>query len=295
MTSTINNKLSWGKLMNKRNLSFRLSLKAQGGYLFIGFFFLPASSQLEQWWLDSILIIFLLAIYIAFFIQNVRLRKAHERHRDFSHSLIDLQEKERKRIAAELHDSIAQNVLIIKNSALIGLRWMRNPSKMAKHLTEISDYASQTLQDIRKVSQNLRPVLLDRLGLTESLLNLVGTVSSATSIQTTASIDRIDNLLNKEAEINIFRIVQESLNNILKHSQATHAEIRIKKDAQKIRILINDNGKGMDTSSSVINSNTGMGLLGIAERINMLEGTWQITSLSGNGTSIQVEIPYNHQ
>jgi signal transduction histidine kinase len=278
--------------MNKRYLSLLLSLKDRGGYFFIGFFFLPTSSQLEQWWLDSLLIILSLAIYIAFFIQNIRLRKSRERHREFSHSLIDLQEKERKRIAAELHDSIGQNLLIIKNSALIGLRLKKNPSKMAKRLTEISDYASQTLQDIRKVSQNLRPVLLDRLGLTESLLNLVGTISSATSIQTTASIDRVDNLLNKESEINVFRIVQESLNNIVKHSQATHAEIRIKKDAQKIRILITDNGKGMDTSSSMINANTGMGLLGIAERINMLNGTWQITSVSGNGTSIQIEIPY---
>jgi signal transduction histidine kinase len=294
MINIIYNKLSWVKLMNNRHLPFRLSLKAYGGYSFIGSFFLPIPSLLEQWWLDSILIILLLAIYAAFIIQNIRLRKAHERHRDFSHSLIDLQEKERKRIAAELHDSIGQNLLIIKNSALIGLRLKRSPSKMAKRLTEISDYASQTLQDIRKVSQNLRPVLLDRLGLTESLLNLVGTISSATSIQTTASIDRVDNLLNKEAEINVFRIVQESLNNIVKHSQATHAEISIKKNAQKIRILINDNGKGMDTSSSLINTNTGMGLFGIAERINMLNGTWQISSLPDSGTSIQVEIPYNH-
>jgi signal transduction histidine kinase len=165
---------------------------------------------------------------------------------------------------------------------------------MTKHLTEISDYASQTLQDIRKVSQNLRPVLLDRLGLTESLRNLAGTISSDTSIQTTASIDYVDNLLNKEAEINLFRIVQESLNNIVKHSHATSAEISVKKDTEKIRILIKDNGKGMNSSRSETPSDVGMGLIVMAERIKMLDGTLQITSFSGSGTSIQVEIPCNH-
>jgi signal transduction histidine kinase len=271
-----------------------ISLKAPGRYQFFSSFLFPILPQGGEWWMDIIIIIIAFAIYIAYIIQFIHLRKAHERQRDFSHSLIDLQEKERKRIAAELHDSIAQSILIIKNSALIGLRLKRSPSKMAKHLTEISDYASQTLQDIRKVSQNLRPVLLDRLGLTESLRHLAGTISSATPIQATASIDQVDNLLNQEAEINLFRIVQESLNNIVKHSRATSAEISVKKDAQKIRILIKDNGKGMNTSRSEIRSDVGMGLIVMAERIKMLDGTLQITSFSGNGTSIQVEIPCNH-
>jgi signal transduction histidine kinase len=269
-----------------------ISLRAiEGVRLFCSFLFflLP---QLEKWWLDLILIILVVAIYIGYFVQFIRLRKAHERQRDFSHTLIDLQEKERKRIAAELHDSIAQNILIIKNSALIGLYSKRSSLKMAKHLTEISEYASQTLQDIRKVSQNLRPVLLDRLGLTESLRHLAGTISSATSIQATASIDPVDNLLNKEAEINLFRIVQESLNNIIKHSHATKAEISVKKDTQKIQILIKDNGKGMSAPHSEVRSDIGIGLIVMAERIKMLDGTLQINSFAGNGTSIHVEIPY---
>jgi two-component system, sensor histidine kinase LadS len=277
-------------MIREGHLSF-LSTRAQGGCWLFGSFLFLTLPPWGKWWLDLILIILVIAIYIGYFVQFIRLKKAHEHLRDFSHSLIDLQEKERKRIAAELHDSIAQNVLIIKNSALIGLRLKRSPSKIAKHLTEISEYASQTLQDIRKVSQNLRPVLLDRLGLTESLLNLAGTISSATSIHITTSIDQVDNTLNKEAEINLFRIVQESLNNIVKHSQATNAEISIKKETKNIRILIKDNGKGMSTPHSEIRSDVGMGLIIMAERIKMLEGTWQITSFSGNGTSIQVEIP----
>lgn len=266
-------------------------LTGSESYRFFCCFLSPALLQEGKWWLDIIVIIVAFSIYIAYFIQFIHLRKAHKQLQDFSHSLIDLQEKERKRIAAELHDSIAQNILIIKNSALIGLRLKRSPAKMAKTLAEISEYASLTLQDIRKVSQNLRPVLLDRLGLTESLRQLAGTITSVTTIQATASIDQVDNLLNKEAEINLFRVVQESLNNIVKHSQATIADISVKKDARKIRILIKDNGKGMNTSHSEIGSDGGMGLIVMAERIKMLDGTLQITSFSGSGTAIQVEIP----
>ena len=284
------NELSGGIMIHEERSSF-IPMKAPGGYLLFGCFLFPTLQQEGKWWLDILVIIIAFAIYIAYFIQFIRLRKANERQRDFSLSLIELQEKERKRIAAELHDSVAQNILIIKNSALIGLRLKKSSLKMAKHLTEISEYASQTLQDIRKISQNLRPVLLDRLGLTESLRHLTGTISSVTSIQATASIDQIDNLLSKEAEINLFRIVQESLNNIVKHSQATTAEISVNKDAKKIRILIKDNGKGMNTSHGETRTDTGMGLVVMAERIKMLDGTLQITSFSGNGTSIQVEIP----
>ena len=277
-------------MIHKEHPSF-FSTRAHDGCWLFGFFLLPSLPEGERWWLDIILIILVVAIYVAYFVQFIRLRKAHERLQDFSHSLIDLQEKERKRIAAELHDSIAQSILIIKNSALIGLRLKKSPSKMVKHLAEISEYASQSLQDIRKVSQNLRPVLLDRLGLTESLRNLAGNISSATSIQITTSIDQVDNLLDKEAEINLFRIVQESLNNIVKHSYATSAEISVKKDSRKIRILIKDNGKGMNAPHSEVRTDVGMGLIVMAERIKMLEGTWQINSFAGTGTTIQAEIP----
>jgi two-component system, sensor histidine kinase LadS len=277
-------------MIYKEHPSF-LSTKTYDGCCLFGFFLLPTLPEWERGWLDIILIVLVVAIYVAYFVLFIRLRKANERLRHFSHSLIDLQEKERKRIAAELHDSIAQSILIIKNSALIGLRLKKTPSKMVKHLTEISEYASQSLQDIRKVSQNLRPVLLDRLGLTESLRNLAGNISSATSIQITTSIDQVDNLLDKEAEINLFRIVQESLNNIVKHSQATNAEINIKKDSHNIRILIKDNGKGMNTSHSAVRTDGGMGLIVMAERIKMLEGKWQINSYAGTGTSIEAEIP----
>jgi signal transduction histidine kinase len=220
------------------------------------------------------------------------LKKEHERQRELSHLLIDLQEKERKRIAAELHDSIGQDILIIKNYALLGLRSKKSLSKMAEQLQEISTYASQTLEDIRKISQNLRPVLLDRLGLTEALKNLISTIATVTSIHATASIDAIDNIFDKESEINLFRLVQESLNNVIKHSQATEAEVRIIKNKKMIHVVITDNGKGIATTTSEKKIFDGLGQVVMLERVSMLKGTWECTSTPETGTTIMVEIPW---
>jgi signal transduction histidine kinase len=151
------------------------SMRADGGFQVFCFFLFPILHQRDNVWLEVILIVLVLILYTAYFKQFIRLRKAPERQWFVSHSLMELQEKERKRIAAELHESIAQNILVMKNFALIGLRSMRSPAIMARHLTEVSKYTSQTLQDKRKVTQNLRPILLDRLGLTDSLRHLAGT------------------------------------------------------------------------------------------------------------------------
>jgi len=220
------------------------------------------------------------------------LKKEKERQLELSHLLIDLQEKERKRIAAELHDSIGQDILIMKNYALLGLRSKKSMAKMAEQLQEISSFASQTLEDIRKISQNLRPVLLDRLGLTESLKHLVGTIAAVTSIKALASIADVDNLFDKESEINLFRLIQEALNNVIKHSQATEAEVKIIKDDTMVHVVIADNGKGMAARESEKKVFEGLGLIVMEERVKMLKGTWHHTSTAGSGTTISVDIPW---
>jgi len=219
------------------------------------------------------------------------MKKEHERQHELSHMLIDHQEKERKRIAAELHDGIGQNILVIKNYALIGLRSKKKPSKMVEQLSEISSFASQTLEDVRKISQNLRPVLLDRLGLTESLRHLVATIATVTSIKITAFIVELDNIFGKESEINIFRLVQEALNNIIKHSQAKEADVKITKDDKMIHVVISDDGKGIVMAPAERKLVDGIGLMVISERVKMLKGNWNCISTPGVGTMIVIDIP----
>lgn len=246
--------------------------------------------NLSSWFFYCILIVF--AVYVCFVVQFLRYRKVQPHQEELAHSLIERQEKERKRIASELHDSIGQDILILKNMALIGLRSKKDTKVMAIQLQEISKYASQTLKDIREISQNLRPILLDRLGLTESLKYLIENMTIATHLDVTTSLDQIDNLLNKESEINLFRIIQESLNNIIKHSHATRVNVEIARDRNIIHVTIADNGKGFNKVHTGKNRSSGLGLVVIEERVKMLNGTWELNSSCGNGTSIIVNIPF---
>ena len=246
---------------------------------------------MNNWSLDIILIVSASVLYIGSAVQYYFIRKERKREHELSHLLIDLQEKERKRIAAELHDSIGQDILIIKNYALIGLRSKKSLSKMAAQLHQISSFASQTLEDVRKISHNLRPVLLDRLGLTQALKHLVATIASMTSIVITAYIDEVDSIFDKESEINLFRLVQEALNNIVKHSQAKEADVKITKNDKMIHLVISDNGKGMVTNTTERKMFEGLGQIVISERVKMLKGTMNCISTPGVGTMIVVDIP----
>jgi signal transduction histidine kinase len=280
-----------GNTYNENSISIGKNTIFLGG---MPLFMMPALfvTHWDSVWLDIFLILSALILYIAYVVQYLHLKREHNRQLELSHLLIDLQEKERKRIAAELHDSIGQDILILKNYALIGLQSKKYPSKMIKQLQEISSFASQTLEDIRKISQNLRPVLLDRLGLAESLRHLVATIGTITSIRADAFIADIDNLFDKESEINLFRLVQEALNNIIKHSQATKAEVMIAKDETMIHVSITDNGNGLLTRGSEKKIFDGLGLVLMAERVKMLKGTWNWNSAPGTGTTIIVDIPY---
>jgi signal transduction histidine kinase len=246
---------------------------------------------MNNWWLDITLIVGACAIYIGGAVQYRYIKRGQKREQELSHMLIDLQEKERKRIAAELHDSIGQDILIIKNYALIGLQSKKNLFKMAKQLNEISSLASQTLEDVRKISQNLRPVLLDRLGLTEALKHLVATIATVTSIDITTSIVEVDNIFDKESEINLFRLIQEALNNIIKHSQAKEADVKITKDDKMIHVTISDDGKGMVTTTSERKMYDGFGLIVMSERVKMLKGSLNCVSTPGTGTMLLIDIP----
>jgi signal transduction histidine kinase len=151
--------------------------------------------------------------------------------------LIASQESERKRIAAELHDSLGQRLVVIKNLALMFLRDSAGASAKGDALgqiEEISAEASHALGEVKEISYNLRPYQLDRIGLTKALEALARTAAASSSVAFTADIDDIDRFFPQESEINFYRIVQEGVNNIVKHSQASRASVRIQRDAERL-------------------------------------------------------------
>jgi signal transduction histidine kinase len=153
--------------------------------------------------------------------------------------------------------------------------------------------ATQVIEEVRQITHNLRPYQLERAGLTQTLRGTIRRISENSSIAFASHVDDIDGLFDNESDIHIYRILQEALNNVLKHSQATEATIVVKKEADAVSIAVRDNGRGV--SSDVVDgtelSRAGFGLSGIEERARILHGKAFFDSNSGQGFRLTVEIP----
>jgi signal transduction histidine kinase/ligand-binding sensor domain-containing protein len=216
-----------------------------------------------------------------------RLTKEQHVREAFTRHLIESQEAERARVARELHDTLGQSLVLIKSQALLGLGPPSPPRTEA--MTEIAAMATQAIAEVKEIAYDLRPYQLDRLGVTKALEALIARVSGSTTLQLNATIANIDGLLSKEAEITLYRIVQESLNNIVKHAEATVVAVEIADHAGGVRARIHDNGRGFTVSAAPRPS--GLGLSGMAERARMLNAQLTVASSPGHGTTVTLTIP----
>ena len=250
----------------------------------------------QTWWFRSLLAVTMFgSIGLIFKWRLGRANAARRAQEEFSRRLIDSQEAERKRIAAELHDSLGQNLLVIKNYALMGLSTATTDNPMREHLNEISDAAAMSIEEVRQIAHNLRPYQLERLGLTNTLQFMLRQIANASDIGFAVEVDQVDDLLSKEEEISLYRIVQEAINNILKHSRASEASVRIKLVGDEIQATIADDGRGfvVEAIGQAELQKRGFGLTGSAERVRMLGGKQTINSAPGQGTTIHITIPTN--
>ena len=240
----------------------------------------------RTWWFLSLSILAVGAIVALAYRQRVvQLERRSALQTAFSRQLIESQENERMRIATELHDGLGQNLLVIKNRALFGMAEPENGELAQKQLGEISGMASQAISEVRAIARNLRPYQLDRLGLTLAIESIITGVSTSSNLAITSEIDSIDNVLSSEGEINLYRIIQEAVNNIIKHSGATKATVMVKRVGNAIDVTIQDNGKGFDAQSPA----AGLGLLSISERARILGGRIEIESTPGAGSTINLK------
>ena len=247
----------------------------------------------RTWWFDALMVLAIGAILIVAYRRRVsQLEKANLAQAEFSRRLIQSQETERKRIAAELHDGLAQNLLVIKNRAVLGLAPAGEGKEAKVQLDEISSTVTQALEEVRSIAHNLRPYQLDRLGLTMALESMVRKVSESSTITFSADLDPVDGLLVPDAEINLYRIVQEAVNNIVKHSGATRAQVTVMRDAAGLTVSIHDNGAGFSPQAAGTGGShkQGMGLTGIAERARILGAKLTLNSAPGNGTTIALRL-----
>ena len=219
--------------------------------------------------------------------KEVTQSKALEQASLFSQQLIGSQESERKRVAAELHDSLGQSLGMVKNKVLMIKRDADKPDIREKQVQDLEEMVTETIQEVRNISYNLRPLHLELLGITQSIQSLVEDIMDAGLVEIESDIHVIDNLLTKSNEMNVFRIVQECFNNIVKHSHATHTKILVHTDQKTIHIRIEDNGVGM---SGKTERKGGFGMIGIRERLNILNGHLEILENVPMGTVMNIKI-----
>lgn len=203
------------------------------------------------------------------------------------------QERDRKRIAAGLHDSLGQNLILIKNRAELGLKALMEGGDVARQLKEISAVASQSLAETREIAYDLRPHHLDSLGLTKALKAMINHTAGAASLKLALELDPMDGGLEPDLEIHLYRIVQECLTNIVKHATASEIKIAMTKTADRLRVRIQDDGCGLRVTPEPHEAayGAGFGLMAIAERVRLLRGWHRWDSAPDQGTTLTIEIP----
>jgi PAS domain S-box-containing protein len=206
---------------------------------------------------------------------------------EYTLQLIASQEAERERIAGELHDSIGQSLSIIKNHAHLLSLQKNMPADVQAEVQTINDTTSAAIAEVRRISQDLHPYQVDHLGLTGALDALVESVAKASDINFKKKFDMADRDFSRDGATNIYRIVQEGMNNILKYSRAPNARIALERDVHEVRLIIEDDGRGFNPKDS----SNGMGLKNIAERTRILGGKLKLDSAPGKGVQIEITIP----
>jgi signal transduction histidine kinase len=201
--------------------------------------------------------------------------------------VLSAQEDERRRLARELHDETGQAL----TSILLGLRGLeeaKDPEALSAALAEVRDLVRSTLQDVRRLAVELRPKALDDFGLVPAVERLTESFAEQTGIDVEFVHNVPDGRLPPEVETALYRIVQESLTNVVKHARAGHVSIVLTSKAGSISILVEDDGVGFEPSRV---GSDGLGLVGMRERIGLLGGRVTVESRPGAGTTFVAEVP----
>ncbi|MFC2021110.1 PAS domain S-box protein [Chloroflexota bacterium] len=204
------------------------------------------------------------------------------------------QEEERKRISRELHDETVQDLVVLSRQLDTLTPSSKELSQGNAHLLEdLRQQTNNILRGVRRLSQDLRPAALDTLGLLPALEWLTSEAAEYSGIATKINVHGTERRLPEEVELVLFRITQEAVRNVWRHSEATQAEVTVDFDDLKTRITVTDNGKGFNLPKTIsdLARDGKLGLAGMQERVQLLGGTLTVQSQPRKGSSITVEIP----
>jgi PAS domain S-box-containing protein len=211
--------------------------------------------------------------------------------RELSDHLHQVREEERKSIAREIHDELGQQVTVMKMEITWLISEIKSENPLVRQKMEgLLDVLKETVQSIRRISSELRPSLLDDLGLAAAMEWHLKEFERRSGVQTHFDSHIPDTELPDGIRIALFRILQESLTNVARHAQASHVVVNIAYHEGVIAMNITDDGNGMDTSR--LKHSKSYGILGMKERAGMMGGNYNIESAPGKGTTISVEVPW---
>ncbi|MEW6670338.1 MAG: PAS domain S-box protein [Thermodesulfobacteriota bacterium] len=232
---------------------------------------------------------------LAVAVHNTRLVEEIIHHRNelkkMSARIMEAQEIERKRISIELHDEMGQALTAISINLAVVEKMLSDhkDAALVDRLVETRRMADQASDQIRDLSYHLRPSILDDLGLEPALRWHVGQVAKRLNIQVDFEGSNCGAIVNPDVKTQIYRIAQETLNNVAKHADARKILIRLTCANETARLLVEDDGKGFKAGHQFIGK--GLGLLGIRERVALMNGDFKIESVPGRGTKLTVEMP----
>jgi signal transduction histidine kinase len=220
-----------------------------------------------------------------------KLRESHEQLRALSVYLQSVREEERTRIAREVHDELGQAL----TSCKLDLSWIagklpRDQKPLLAKTRELTAHIDSTIQMVRRIATELRPGVLDHLGLGAALEWQANEFQTRTGIKCDVHVSLRERGLSAELNTTLFRIFQETLTNIIRHAGATRVEVELREAAGRIILEVNDNGRGI--SDEEISNTQSMGLLGMRERATLLGGTFEIgPGARGKGTKVAATVP----
>jgi signal transduction histidine kinase len=208
--------------------------------------------------------------------------------------LLSIQEKERRRVARELHDELGQALTVLKIH-LVGIEEMLEPGQenLKGSCEQMLSYIDTVIENVRRLSWDLCPSCLEDLGLSSSLGYLVEEICRNNNMESLVQMDEIDHLFSPEAQINIYRIFQEFLTNVVKHAKASFVSVNVKREDGHVSFMIRDNGRGFNLKQAMSGkvAKKNLGLTAMNERALMAHGSLKISSQKGQGTTIAFSIP----
>jgi signal transduction histidine kinase len=225
--------------------------------------------------------------------QNNRYQKELNRQQnELFNTIAATQDQERKRIAQDLHDSLGS----ILSAAKLKLSALKDtgsavPASQAEKYQAAMQLLDEASAELRNISHNIMPAALSKLGLVAALRNLINHITSHSGIQFSFSSHDFDQRIDEQAEMSIYRIVLELINNIVKYAAASRVTVQLIRYPDYINLSVEDNGRGFDYQDTV-HARKGIGLENILSRVGYLKGKINIDTAPGRGTSVIIDIPY---